>query len=231
MKDTFYFSHDYNARHDPKIISVQMEYGMQGIGVFWCLVEMLYEQGGFIRTEYERIAFELRTDANVLEWIINESGLFVVKEDTFYSETVLQRLEKRNNKSAKARESVTKRWNDYRENTNAIRSNNEGNTIKERKVKEIKVKEIKEKRKKVFIPPALSEVETYFHENGFDKTVAERFFKYYDVAGWKDAKGSQVQNWKQKAQAVWFKDDNRTKLNGSIPKSNKWAIYDTQEND
>ena len=139
-----------------------MEYGMQGIGVFWCLVEMLYEQGGFIRTEYERIAYELRTDTNVLEWIINKSGLFVVKEDTFYSETVLQRLEKRNNKSIKARESVTKRWNDYRENTNVIRTNNEGNTIKERKGKEIKVKEIKENKKELAgtgVPPPFNSEE------------------------------------------------------------------------
>jgi len=119
-----------------------MKYGMQGIGIFWCLVEMLYEQEGFILIEYERIAFELRIDSNVLEWIINESGLFIVKDKFFYSETVLQRLKKRNNKSAKARESITKRWEKSKINTNVLPSNYEGNTIKESKVKENKVNSI-----------------------------------------------------------------------------------------
>ena len=47
----------------------------------------------------------------------------------------------------------------------------------------------------------------YFNENGYTKEGAEKFFNYYDVAGWKDSKGKEVKNWKQKAQAIWFKDE------------------------
>lgn len=46
MKDTFYFQHDYNARTDPKLQDVLIEHGAAGLGVFWCVVEQLYEQGG-----------------------------------------------------------------------------------------------------------------------------------------------------------------------------------------
>ena len=45
MKDTFYFQHDYNARTDPKLQDVLIEHGAAGLGVFWCVVEQLYEQG------------------------------------------------------------------------------------------------------------------------------------------------------------------------------------------
>ena len=46
MKDTFYFQHDYNARNDPKLQDVLIDLGVEGIGVFWCIIEQLYEQGG-----------------------------------------------------------------------------------------------------------------------------------------------------------------------------------------
>jgi hypothetical protein len=53
------------------------------------------------------------------------------------------------------------------------------------------------------------EVEDYFIENGYRKDVAEKFYNYYNVSDWKDAKGNKVKNWKQKAQSVWFKDENK----------------------
>ena len=34
-------------------------------------------------------------------------------------------------------------------------------------------------------------------------------FDYYDCADWHDSKGNKVKNWKQKMQAVWFKDENK----------------------
>ena len=83
------------------MITLQMEYQMEGIGIFWCLVEMLHEQGGYIRTEYERIAYELRTDSNKVKWIIEQSGLFKINDDKFYSESALQRILKRDEKAKK----------------------------------------------------------------------------------------------------------------------------------
>ena len=60
-----------------------------------------------------------------------------------------------------------------------------------------------------FTAPALLEIQTYFIENGFSKELAKRAFDYYDVANWKDSKGNQVKNWKQKMRGVWFKEENK----------------------
>ena len=60
-----------------------------------------------------------------------------------------------------------------------------------------------------FIVPQLSDVENYFTEKGYSKELANKFFNYYAVNNWKDAKGSKVQNWKQKAIANWFEKDNK----------------------
>lgn len=65
------------------------------------------------------------------------------------------------------------------------------------------------KKKKAFIPPSLLEVETYFIENGYKKETALKMFNSYSVANWIDSKGNPVQNWKQKAINVWFKDENK----------------------
>lgn len=137
-KDTFYFSHDYGARNDPKLVKVLMKLKQEGIGVFWCLVEMMYEQGGYLfLSECDSYAFALHTDCVVLKSVINDFGLFVIKDDKFWSNSVLRRLEHRKEKSGKARISALKRWSD----ANALQPQYEGNAIKERKGKEKKEKE------------------------------------------------------------------------------------------
>ena len=46
-KDAYYFSHDYNARHDPKICALKSDYGLEGYGYFWVVIEMLAEQDNY----------------------------------------------------------------------------------------------------------------------------------------------------------------------------------------
>lgn len=117
---------------------------MEGIGIFWCIIEMLYEEGGFINiNEYERITYELRTNYEVVESVIEDFGLFIILDDEFHSNSVLDRLEQRMIKSRKAKESISKRWEKHK-NTNVLQTKYDSNTIKERKGKENKGKENKE---------------------------------------------------------------------------------------
>jgi Family of unknown function (DUF6291) len=71
---------------------------------------------------------------------------------------------------------------------------------------------INKKRLNKFNPPSLSEVENYFFENGYKKEAGAKAFKYYETGDWKDSAGKQVKNWKQKMQAVWFKDENKANI-------------------
>ena len=145
-----YFSHDYNARNDKKLIRLNMKHGLSGIGAYWCIVEMLYEEGGYLATsEYERIAFELRTENDLIKNVIKSFDLFIIENDIFHSETALDRINKRNEKSQKARESVEKRWNKYERNTDVKQPQNDGNTIKVNKSK-LKESKLKEKELSLF---------------------------------------------------------------------------------
>lgn len=146
MKETFYFSHDYNARSDWKLVKVAMKHGMEWVGAYWCIVEMLYEEWWYLNIEeYERITFELRISYELVESLINNFSLFNKDDTRFWSDSILDRLKQRMDKSEKARLSVQKRWDKKNEeNTNVLRTKNECNTIKERKGKEIKEKNNKE---------------------------------------------------------------------------------------
>jgi len=142
-KDTFYFSHDYNARNDEKIKRLIRKHGMIGYGIFWSIVEDLYNNANALRTDYEGIAYDLRSDCEVVASVVNDFDLFIFDGDFFGSNSVQERLDQRNNKSESARKSASYRW----ENANALQTQSEGNAKKERKGKEIKGKEKKIKYK------------------------------------------------------------------------------------
>jgi uncharacterized protein YdaU (DUF1376 family) len=140
MKETFYFSHDYHARDDEKITKMIQKCGIEGYGIFWMLVEKLYEEGGLLDKDYGSLAFALRTDSERIAKVV-ESGLFEFRNEKFYSKSVNARLIKRKGKSEMARQSANLRWSKpKKDNANAMRTQCERNAIKESKVKESKVK-------------------------------------------------------------------------------------------
>jgi hypothetical protein len=144
-KETFYFPHDYNARNDRKLVRVLMELGLSGIGAYWCVVEMLYEEGGYLNcSDIPMIAKELRIQVRTLENLIENFGLFEQTEEHFYSLSVLFRLSKRIARSDAARNSALSRWNS---GANAMRTQSEGNAIKDKIVKDKIVKDIIPKKK------------------------------------------------------------------------------------
>lgn len=137
-KDTFYFSHDYNSRNDSKIKKLLAKYGYEGYGLFWAIIEDLYNNTNVLRLDYDTISFDLRTTPEIIKSIINDFDLFEIDKDSFGSLSVQRRLNERNEKSKKARESILSRWNNKKEDTNVLQTNNDCNTIKERKGKENK---------------------------------------------------------------------------------------------
>ena len=146
MKDSYYFSHDYNSRSDPKLVKLIMKHGMEGLGIYWCIIEMLYEQKGYIKlNDIDSIAFELRTECDRINSLLKNFGLFKFKKDVFYSESVIRRINIRNEKSNKNRENALKRWNkDSNKDANAMRTQCERNAIKGKERKVNKRKEYKE---------------------------------------------------------------------------------------
>lgn len=135
MKETYYFTHDYNARNDTKLLDVLSGWGHEGLGIFWCLIELSYEEGGKLEVaKIKSYANALRTTSENINRIIDDFDLFKKDDIYFWSDSVLSRLNIRNKKSTKAKKSAEIRW----KNANALRTQSDRNARKERKGKEKK---------------------------------------------------------------------------------------------
>lgn len=110
MKDTFYFSHDYNARADEKIKKLLKKHGMAGYGIFWAIVEDLYNNNNSLELDCDGIGYDLHSDPLMVRSIINEFGLFVFENGSFGSLSIEGRIQEREAKSEKARQKAYKRW-------------------------------------------------------------------------------------------------------------------------
>ena len=135
-----YFSHDYFSRNDPRILKLRMKLKWEGVGLYWALVEIAYEQGGVIESGMiESLAFDLRTQCERITDILRSYDLFYMDGENYRSNSIDRRLGLRSQKSEKAKKSAEARWNkskDQNVNANAIRTQCDGNAIK---VKESKV--------------------------------------------------------------------------------------------
>ena len=201
MKDTFYFSHDYSARNDEKIRDLMREHGMLGYGVFWAIVEELYHNTNVLRTYYKGIAYDLRIDENLVKSVVEDFGLFVINGEYFSSNSIQRRLDDRGAKSAKARDSINKRWKE-KNNKNTNVSKNDTNVLKNDTIKERKGKERKESGKEEISPanspldlsnsnlyrqpkiPLPEEVQMCFTKNGGTKEMADKFYEVNQSTGW-----------------------------------------------
>jgi len=132
MANSYYFTHDYNSRTDPKVKKLLLKHGMAGYGIFWAIVEDLYNNANALPTDYESIAFELRTDVLVIQSIVSDFGLFVIDGETFSSSAVQKRIEEREQKSEKAKKSALKRWS---KDANALPPQSDSNAIKGNEIK------------------------------------------------------------------------------------------------
>ena len=204
-KETYYFSHDYNARNDIKLQNLLAEQGVAGIGVYWCIIEMLYEQGGTYPLAYKSIAFTLHTDEELIRAVIEDFDLFERSDKKFWSKSVKNRLKEKQKISEKRKQASLSRWKnnvskkneqlEISENqeqipdANAFQIQCKYNTIKEKESKEKEIEKeneentIKEKSRTRFSPPSVEEVNDYIMSKGYNFS-AENFCDFYESKGW-----------------------------------------------
>lgn len=236
MKEAYFFSHDYNARQDPKMQEVLMDYGVAGIGIYWCIVEQLYEQGGRMAlASIKAIAFALHVAQDDVRSIVMNYGLFDNDGTEFWSPSVTRRLEERMLKVEKCKKSAERRW---KKDANAMQTHNEANAnamqthnendnsqcyIKESKVKEIKEKENNNNSLCIAQSATEEERERFLEIFTFEKNFpnpqqeVERFVAHYDATGWcrKDStvpvknKEALAKMWKPQQAGRLYPDDIR----------------------
>lgn len=109
MNSTRYFPHDFGARNDPKLINLQMEMGGTGIGLYWCIIEMIWEQGGYLGASYRNIAYMIRwATEDEVRRVIEDFDLFKHEGNLIWSPSLLSRMDAIEDMSTKRREAGRK---------------------------------------------------------------------------------------------------------------------------
>lgn len=116
-KDAYYFSHDSNAKDDPKCVLLIEQLGLEGYGIFWILVETLREQPDF---KYPlklipALSRRYNTTAEKMKTVVAHYDLFRIENDRFFFSESLNRrmdifLESRRKKSEAGIKGNAKRW-------------------------------------------------------------------------------------------------------------------------
>jgi hypothetical protein len=142
-KDAYYFSHDYNAHNDVKILFLRQQLGMEGYGIYWFLVETLADSGGILPLKIIPVlAMQMQVSEIKVKAVIESFDLFQIIEDSFYSQRLINHLEIRKIASENGKKGAKKRWENGVANGMANGGAIGDANAKERKGKEIKGNEI-----------------------------------------------------------------------------------------
>jgi hypothetical protein len=241
MKDAFYFPHFCNARNDRKVKRVIKQHGIQGYGIYFMLLEVLREQTDYRYpfADVDLLADEFGVEEQTLLSVINDSELFQIDGDSFYSANLIKYLEPmmrmREQRSKAGKASAQRRsntvtndnateFNDRSTTDERVLNENEQRKVKESKLNESKVNESINAHTHDYLalPKADNDPELiqFFNDAGGNAQQASMFFNHYHSQNWVKSNGMAVTNWKAMARK-WIDRDN---FGGSPYKSKPKSI-------
>lgn len=112
---SLYFSHDYNASDDVKILFLRQQLGMEGVGIYWYIIERLAQAGGKLPMKIIPVlAMQMQTPDVKVSAVINKFELFNIEEDSFFSRRLIQFIDKyaaqKQLSSEGGKKGMAKRW-------------------------------------------------------------------------------------------------------------------------
>ncbi len=115
MTNSYYFGHDYSASDDVKILFLRQELGMEGVGIFWYIIEKLAQAGGKLPFKVvPLLAMQMQVSDTKVKAVIQSFELFVVEPDLIFSQRLLKSIESYNERrltwSESGKKGMQKRW-------------------------------------------------------------------------------------------------------------------------
>jgi hypothetical protein len=201
-----YFLHDTNAFQDEKVTQLFMQFGYEGVGLFFTLLEKLAMQEKPIKTEVLKkqlfVGKKLEKAWNFME----EIELISSNNGETFNEQLLNYSEKYQIKKEKNRERIAE-WRKNQDNSeNVTCYKNVRNNPKVNKSKVKESKDIGEPR------PTLEQVISYCKERN-NLVDPKKWFDHYEANGWKVGKVS-MKNW-QAAVRTWERNNLNNETNST----------------
>ena len=190
-----------------------MEMKGTGLAIYWCLVEMLWENEGYLPLKPRAISYQLRwAKPSEIEHVIKDFDLFQNDGAQFWSPSALARIaarkESASKKSDSGKRSALARWSKKQEeekecdrNADAMQPECDRNADAMRFDTK---KESKKESKKVYVSMSKDMDDTQTQKNSFLKIFffrknvknpafeLDRFLSNYEARGWNFADGQPV---------------------------------------
>lgn len=153
-KETYYFSHDSNAITDTKILNMRADYGLEGYGLYWAIIEMMRNEEDYklelSKNTYRAIKTLTNTAIDIEKYIkdcIEDYGLFREADNRFFSNSLLRRMteyeKKREVNKKNGMLGGRPKKTELKPNGYEIKTEKNQNKINESKEKENKINESK----------------------------------------------------------------------------------------
>lgn len=225
-KDAYYLPHDSNAKDDPKIAELIESIGLEGYGIFWVLIEKLRDQPDykFPLKLIPVLSRQYNTQPELMERVINEFGLFIVKENIFYSKSLINRMKAIDDRRQKLSEAgkrgievkMSRMNNTKRDDifTTSLKPglNQAEATLNpplsqaETTLKQEKKSKVDKSKADIFIKPTIEDVSLYCQERS-NNINPDYFINYYETRGWSVGKNNTpMKDWRA-AIRTWEKND------------------------
>lgn len=107
-----WFKHDFYTCNDQKMQKLDFKYPVVGYGIFFKIIELLYQNDGEIQYDLDFISFTVNYDKEIVKSVINDFGLFsILDKDRLMNARVFEAIKEITEKSNKARANALKRYN------------------------------------------------------------------------------------------------------------------------
>lgn len=211
-----WFKHDTMAAYDAKIKRLRIRFGLEGVGLYWTLLESIARG-----VSPHNLSFELEEDS---ELIATELGLSHEKVEIMMKAMVELGLFENVDGTItclKLRERSDEYTQKLLRNSNSVRTIS---GVSPEKVPPIRREENRTEEKKIgakapprkrFKPPTREEVEAYMLDKGASPSVAltesQKLIDHYGANGWVQGSGATIKSWKH-CVSGWL--SRRDKFNG-----------------
>jgi hypothetical protein len=105
-----WFKHDFYTCNDHKMQKLDFKYPIIGYGIFFKVVEILYQNDGKIEYDLDFISHSLNYKKEIVLSVLSDFDLFVIQDDFLFNIRVTRSILEITEKSQKARASANKRY-------------------------------------------------------------------------------------------------------------------------
>lgn len=168
-----YYLHDTNSRNDEKITLIFIKYGYEGVGLFYCILEVLAAQEKPISENVLKAQLGIRKKLEKVLRFMYEIEILSIKNGEVFNENILNFSEKYQIKKEKDRKKIAE-WRERQKDTKNVTGYE--SVRNDPKAKESKAKESKidiTAQSKIFYDSLIPFLKTY------SKETIKDFYDYW----------------------------------------------------